>query len=239
MKKIHAAFLALAAIGAIAGGALSSLQAIGEEHQSHELSHEKISLPDPQYESSTSVESALLRRRSVRDYADEPLTLFEVSQLLWAAQGVTDPRTGFRTAPSAGALYPLEVYAVVGNVDGLAAGIYKYEPHAHALLQVKTGDVRSELTAAALGQTSIRTGAIALIFSAVYERTTRKYGERGIRYVHIEVGHAAQNVYLQAVSLNLGAVVIGAFQDTQVKTIIHLRDEEEPLYIMPIGKIRL
>ncbi|GAK55613.1 nitroreductase family protein [Candidatus Vecturithrix granuli] len=239
MKKIHTAFLAIAAIGAIAGGSLPFLQAAGDKGQTHELSHEKISLPDPKYDSSTSVESALRQRRSVRDYADEPLTLSEVSQLLWAAQGVTDLRMGFRTAPSAGALYPLEIYAVIGNVSGLAAGIYKYEPHAHALAHLRAGDVRQDLAVAALGQTSIQTGAIALIFSAVYERTTRKYGERGVRYVHIEVGHAAQNVYLQAVSLNLGAVVIGAFQDTQVKTIVNMRDEENPLYIMPVGKTRM
>jgi SagB-type dehydrogenase family enzyme len=196
---------------------------------------ERIKLPEPGHDSLTSIEQALLKRRSVRDYKDEPLTLTEVSQLLWAAQGITDPRD-FRTSPSAGALYPLEVYVVVGNVDDLSDGIYKYKPHEHELERIKEGDKRTELCIAALGQSSIKDGAIVMVFSAVYERTTQKYGERGIRYVHIEVGHAAQNVYLQAVSLNLGTVVVGAFQDDAVKMIINMPDEEYPLYIMPVGR---
>ncbi|MDP3011169.1 MAG: SagB/ThcOx family dehydrogenase [Candidatus Hydromicrobium sp.] len=196
---------------------------------------ERIKLPEPGHDSPTSIEQALFKRRSVRDYKDEPLTLTEVSQLLWAAQGITDPRV-LRTAPSAGALYPLEVYVVVGNVSNLSDGIYKYKPHEHELEGIKEGDKRAELYGAALGQSCVKDGAIVIVFSAVYERTTQKYGERGIRYVHIEVGHAAQNVYLQAVSLNLGTVVVGAFQDDAVRMVINMPDEECPLYIMPIGK---
>ncbi len=200
------------------------------------ISEETISLPSPSYESDTSVEEALRERRSIRSYSDEPLTLHEMSQLLWAAQGVTDER-GFRTAPSAGALYPLEIYVVVGNVTDLSAGIYKYFPETHKLRRIIAGDKRKELAVAALGQAHVERGAIDLVFSAVYERTTRKYGERGIRYVHMEVGHAAQNVYLQAKSLNLGTVVIGAFHDDRMKKLIGMPEEEEPLYIMPIGNI--
>lgn len=202
---------------------------------SEAISTERIKLPEPGNDSPTSIEQALLKRRSVRDYKDEPLTLTEVSQLLWAAQGITDPR-GFRTAPSAGALYPLEVYVVVGNVNNLSDGIYRYKPHVHELERILEGDKRAELCIAALGQSSVKDGAIAIVFSAVYERTTQKYGERGIRYVHIEVGHSAQNVYLQAVSLDLGTVVIGAFQDDAVKIITNMPDEEHPLYIMPVGR---
>ena len=137
------------------------------------------------------------------NYKDEALTLTEVSQLIWAAQGITHPG-GYRTALSAGALYPLELYAVVGNVTDLQAGIYKYRPQGLELEKVVERDVRAELRAAALDQDCVEDGAVVLVFAVVYERTTRKYGERGVRYVHMEMWHAAQNVYLQAVSLGLG-----------------------------------
>ena len=196
----------------------------------------KIKLPSPRYNSGVSIEQALLKRRSVRKYKAEPLTIAEVSQLLWSAQGITNPN-GFRTAPSAGALYPLEVYLVVGEVKGLSQGIYKYLPKQHELLKIKDGDVRRELAIAALGQSWVKDAAIDIVFAAVYERVTRKYGKRGIRYVHMEVGHAAQNIYLQAVSLKLGTVVVGAFEDEKVKEILNMSENEQPLYIMPIGKL--
>ena len=196
---------------------------------------EIVRLSEPRYASNTSVEKALSERRSIRSYEDEPLTLRDLSQLLWAAQGTTDPR-GFRTAPSAGALYPLELYVAAGNVTDLPDGVYKYKPYEHELVKIAEGDKRIELSRAALGQGSIREGAAVIIFSAVYERTTVKYGERGMRYVHIEVGHAAQNVYLQAASLNLGTVIVGAFYDDEVKKIMGMRENEEPLCLMPVGK---
>lgn len=194
-----------------------------------------VKLPEPQYESTTSVEKALSERRSVRNYKDEPLALTEISQLLWAAQGITD-RRGFRAAPSAGALYPLELYVVAGTVRDLPAGIYRYKPHTHELVMIAKGDKRADLRNAALRQSPVKEAAAVIVFSAVYERTTVKYGKRGRRYVHIEVGHAAQNICLQAVSLNLGAVVMGAFHDDAVKKVIHMTDEEEPMYIIAIGK---
>lgn len=200
------------------------------------MSPEIIKLSKPKYDSKTSVEKTLLERRSIREYKDTPLTIEEVSQLLWSAQGITTPQ-GFRTAPSAGALYPLELYIVVGKVTNLSAGIYKYKPHSHELMLITKGDKRTELCNAALGQSCIKDGAINIVFSAVYERVTKRYGERGIRYVHMEVGHSAQNVSLQAISLNLGTVVIGAFYDDKVKKVMNMPDEEEPLYIMPVGRV--
>lgn len=164
-----------------------------------------------------------------------PLTLAEVSQLLWAAQGITGPG-GKRTAPSAGALYPLELYIVSGKVDGLPSGIYRYAPERHSLQGIAQGDRRRELCDAALGQSSIRTAAAVIVLSGVYDRTTVKYGERGIRYVHMEAGHAAQNIYLQAVPLGLGTVVIGAFRDEEVRKVMKMAERERPLYIMPTGK---
>lgn len=196
---------------------------------------ERIKLPEPRYEGETSIEEALARRRSIRAYSGDNLTREEVSQLLWAAQGITAPWGG-RTAPSAGALYPLELYVVVGDVEGIDKGVYRYSPEEHELEKVRDGDIRTELADAALGQECVRDAAIDLVFAAVYERTTAKYKERGIQYVHLEAGHAAQNVYLQAVSLDLGTVTIGAFVDSEVKKIMNIGEQEDPLYIMPVGR---
>lgn len=196
---------------------------------------ERIKLPDPKYDSQISVEETIRSRRSIREYGEKPVTLNEISQLLWAAQGITSP-FGFRTAPSAGALYPLEIYLVAGNVSKIPDGVYKYKPKSHELVRVLKGDKRVELSAAALGQSCVKNSSAVIILSAVYRRTMKKYGQRGIRYVHIEVGHAAQNIYLQAVSLNLGTVIIGAFDDAKVKKVLHMNENEQPLAIMPIGK---
>jgi len=193
-----------------------------------------IDLPEPQHDSDVSIEQSLLNRRSIRSYTGEPLTLQEVSQLLWAAQGITDPR-GFRTAPSAGALYPLELYLVAGDVEDLTSGVYKYEPDGHQLARIIDGDKRAKLANAALAQPWVKEGAISIVFTAVYERTTIKYGDRGIRYVHIEVGHAAQNLCLQATAMGLGAVTVGAFHDEQVSKLLNLLEDEKPLYIIPVG----
>lgn len=194
-----------------------------------------IGLPKARQKSNISLEETLSKRRSVREYSPDTLTLSDVSQLLWSAQGITDGRNG-RTAPSAGALYPLFVYLVAGNVKNLNAGIYKYEPHKHQLLRIKEGDVRDSLAKASLGQPWVREAPANIIITAVYEITTRKYGERGIRYVHIEVGHVAQNVLLQAVALDLGAVPVGAYYDGDVRKILNLGENEHPLYIIPVGK---
>ena len=194
-----------------------------------------INLPEPQYDSDVSIEQSLLNRRSIRSYTGEPLTLQEVSQLLWAAQGITDPR-GFRTAPSAGALYPLELYLVAGDVEDLTSGVYRYEPDGHQLAKIIDGDKRAELADAALAQPWVKEGAISFVFSAVYERTTVKYGERGIRYVHMEAGHAAQNLCLQATAMGLGVVTVGAFYDEEVAKLLNLPEDEQPLYIIPVGR---
>ena len=195
----------------------------------------QIILPEPRFESKTSVEEAIHNRRSVRQFTDEPLTLAEASQLLWAAQGITGP-SGQRTAPSAGALYPLEIYLLVGNVDGLSQGIYKYIPKGHELAVITAGDYRQTLFNAALSQEAVRDAAVVIVIAAVYERTTVKYGDRGLQYVHIEVGNVAQNVYMQAVALNLGTVFIGAFHDDQVKNVINLPENIQPLGLMPVGR---
>ncbi len=194
-----------------------------------------IALPSPRIESQTSVEAALLARRSVRTYRDTPLTLPEAGQLLWAAQGITDPG-GFRTAPSAGALYPLELYLVVKRVDTLSPGIYHYLPTGHQLRLLSEGEVSDRLSDAALRQSSVKDAPAVIVFSAVPERTTARYGERGMQYVFMEAGHAAQNVCLQAVALDLGTVTIGAFDEDEVRTTLNLPEGEIPLYLLPVGR---
>jgi len=194
-----------------------------------------IKLPEPRYESNVSIEETLVKRRSVRDYTHEPLTLTEVSQLLWAAQGTTSDGI-YRAAPSAGALYPLEVYMIVGNVEDLAAGVYQYKPKGHELVMILEGDMRSRLTDAALGQGPVGNAAIDIVLTSVYDRITRKYGDRGVRYALIEIGHVGQNICLQATAMDLGSVCIGAFYDEQVRALLKLPEEEAPLYIIPIGK---
>ncbi|MDI6687659.1 MAG: SagB/ThcOx family dehydrogenase [Desulfobacterales bacterium] len=200
-------------------------------------SKEIVKLPAPRFDGNIPVETALSKRRSVRSYAAEALTLAEVSQLLWSAQGITDSR-GFRTAPSAGALYPLELYIVAGMVRGIPAGIYKYRPHTHELSKILDGDLRAQLCGAALNQSSVKQAPLVFVFCAVHERITGKYGNRSIQYVYMEVGHASQNVCLQAVSLDLWTLTIGAFYDDRVKTVINAMADEHPLYIMTIGRLK-
>lgn len=191
-----------------------------------------IRLPKPTEKGSVSIEETLSRRRSVRDYKKGPLNLKEVSQLLWAGSGKNLHR---RTSPSAGATYPLEVYLVVGEVEGMKPGLYHYTCSTHSLEQVGEEDLRKRLCRAALEQRMIERAPVSIIISADYSRTTAHYGQRGVRYVHMEVGHVGQNISLQAVALNFGTVMIGAFDDREVKEVLGIK--EEPLYIIPVGKM--
>jgi SagB-type dehydrogenase family enzyme len=187
-------------------------------------------LPQPSLTGHLSLEEALVQRRSVRTFKDAPLTSAELGQLLWAAQGITSER-GFRTAPSAGALYPLELYVAT------AEGVFHYFPQPHHLEVVRVQDARLPLYQAALRQESVRQAPAVFIVTAVYERTAAKYGAvRSPRYVHLEAGHAAQNLLLEAVALGLGAVPIGAFEDETVQATLGLPPDHEPLYLIPVGR---
>jgi SagB-type dehydrogenase family enzyme len=177
----------------------------------------------------------LRERRSLRHFAEGSVTRGEVSRLLWAAQGITG-ECGRRTAPSAGARFPLEVHVVAGSVEGLAPGLYRYRARDHSLLPVVEGDRRRELCIAAYWQEWVERAALLLALSAVSERTTAKYGIRGFRYVHMEAGHAAQNVYLEAAALGLGVTVVGSFRDEEMKRLLQLAPGEDPLYLMPVGR---
>ncbi len=200
---------------------------------------ETLALPKPRPAGSLSLEGAVHARRSVREFAAGPVALAEAAQLLWAAQGVTDgSRWRRRAAPSAGALYPLELALLAGRVRDLAPGVYRYLPRDHALRPGLAGDLRDALAIAALGQSWIAKAGCVLVLAAVYGRCTGKYGKRGEQYVHMEVGHAAQNVYLQARALGLGTTMVGAFRDRQVQRLLGFEADEVPLGLLPVGRLR-
>lgn len=189
-----------------------------------------IKLPQPVLKGNVSLEETLQQRRSIREYTSADVTLSELSQLLWAAQGITSTQ-GLRTVPSAGALYPLEVFVV--NVTG----VYHYNPLNHSLGKIKSADVQESLVKAALNQGAVRQAPLKIVIMGVYERTAAKYGERAERYVYLEAGHAAQNVLLECTSLGLGAVPIGAFDDSMVREVVGAPRDHQPLYIIPIGHV--
>jgi SagB-type dehydrogenase family enzyme len=208
---------------------LTTLSSIGEASTP---APQVTALPAPQLKGALTLEEALAKRRSVREFSDTPLTLAELGQLLWAAQGTTHS-AGLRTAPSAGALYPLEVYAVTRE------GVYHYQPQGHRISAHIQGNVRPTLHTAALRQDPVLKAPAVIVIAAVYARTAQKYGaERSPRYVHLEAGHAAQNVLLQAAALNLGAVPIGAFEDDPVRRALGLPSDQQPLYLIPVGRSR-
>ena len=191
---------------------------------------EVIKLPEPEKKGKISLEECIDKRRSTRQFNSRELTSEEISQILWAAQGITGESRGLRAAPSAGALYPLELYVVTQK------GVHHYIPEDHKMELYKSGDFRKQLSGAALSQPWVENAPMDLVITAVYQRVTQKYGERGIRYTHMEAGHAAQNIHLQAVALGLGSVPVGAFRDESVKNTLSLPDDHEPLYIIPVGE---
>lgn len=193
------------------------------------LSGEYIVLPSPTLKGEMSLEEALSARRSVRRFTDQSLTLAQISQLLWACQGITLPSQGFRTAPSAGATYPLEVYLLDSS------GVYHYLPREHALELRMSGDLRQDLQASAMSQSAVGSAPVVFVITGVVARTAAKYGDRAERYVYMEAGGAAENLMLQATALGLGGVTAGAFSDDKVAKVLNLESGEKPLFIIPIG----
>ena len=201
------------------------------------MGHASIPLPKPSLDGKVSVEKAIKERRTIRDFKDRPLPFTHLSQLLWAAQGITDLKEGKRAAPSAGALYPLDIYVIAGEkgVKGMEAGVYHYLPKTHSVLPISKGDRRKEIASASLWQMWMAKAPVIFIITAEYKRITWKYGERGIRYSLIEVGHVGQNLFLQAEALGLGAGIVGAFNDLEVSKVAGFPSKHEPLLIMPVG----
>jgi SagB-type dehydrogenase family enzyme len=201
------------------------------------MGHASIPLPKPSLNGKVSVEKAIKERRTIRDFKDRLLSLTHLSQLLWAAQGITDPTIGRRAAPSGGALYPLDIYVLIGEngVEKMEAGVYHYLPKEHSVLPISKGDRRKEIASASLWQMWMAKAPVIFIITAEYKRITWKYGERGIRYSLIEVGHVGQNLFLQAEALGLGAGIVGAFNDLEVSKVAGFPSKHEPLLIMPVG----
>ena len=196
-----------------------------------------IALPAPSQQGAVSLEEALRRRRSKRAFFGPPLTLAEVSSLLFAAQGISHAR-GLRTAPSAWALYPLELFLAAGAVAGLEPGVYRYTPYTHTLTPSARGDRREDIAAAALGQAWMAEAQALVAFCAVFERITGRYGRRGELYVLIEAGHASQNLSLAAAALGLGSTVVGAFDDARIRAVLGAAGDEHPLILQPVGRPR-
>lgn len=199
------------------------------------VNSELIHLPPPKHDGDVSVEAALYTRESRRRFSDASMPLQQAGQLLWAAQGVSaDGTTGAtRTAPSAGATHPLDIYLIAGNVEGLPAGIYRYIWDEHALVPIREGDHRQAAADISVRQQFIADAQITIVLTAVYERTTQRYGERGKRYVYMEAGYVNQNIYLQAEALGMGTVAVGAFSDTKLTDL--LKTTTVPLLVIPVG----
>jgi SagB-type dehydrogenase family enzyme len=201
------------------------------------MGHASILLPKPSFDGKVSVEKAIKERRTIRDFKERILSLAHLSQLLWAAQGITDSAMGRRAAPSGGALYPLDIYVVIGEngVEKIEAGVYHYLPKEHSISLISKGDLKKEMASASLGQRWMAKAPVIFVITAEYRRITGKYGERGIRYALIETGHVGQNLSLQAEALGLGAGIVGAFNDLEVSKVTTLPFKHEPLLMMPVG----
>lgn len=196
-----------------------------------------MKLPQPDTSGTMTVEQAIKGRRTVRTFDRKVLPMEALSQLLWAAQGITEDRGFRRAAASAGALYPMDIYAVVGqsSVTGIAAGVYHYDTEGHKLSAVVSEDLREGIARASLSQMWMARAPVSMVITAEYRRITGKYGERGVRYAMIEAGHIAQNLFLQAEALGLKAGIVGAFHDTELTKILHLPRSHETLLVMPVG----
>jgi SagB-type dehydrogenase family enzyme len=188
-----------------------------------------IQLPQPKYGGEMSVEESILRRRSERGFEEKELTIQQISQILWAAQGITDQQWGFRAAPSAGSLYPLTLYLLKAD------GVFRYVPDGHKLIQTITEDRRPSIVRASLGQGFIAEAPLVIVIAANFRILEAKYGQRSYRYLNMEVGHVAENIHLQAVALGLGSVPVGAFWDDVIAKVLELPGTQDPFYLIPIG----
>lgn len=226
-------------LGGLTGLSLAALWTRPVWAKSRDIFNKEVTmrLPDPMFDGNISVEKAIKHRRTVRSYSNEPITLAHLSQILWAAQGITENRGFKRAAPSGGALYPIDVYAAVGQggVQNLGEGVYRYDPSNHSLEERAGADAREDVAKAALRQMWAAGAPVILTLTAEYRRITAKYGERGKRYAMIEVGHIGQNIFLQCDALGLSAGIIGAFDDNKVARAIKAKKNHEPLIIMPMG----
>ena len=197
----------------------------------------RMQLPDPTTDGDVSLERTIHQRRTIRSFNGKALTLKQLSQLFWAAQGITESRGFKRAAPSAGALYPMDIYGAVGGgcIETLNPGVYLYEPATHSFSLIQKGDSRRDIAMASLGQMWMSYAPITLVITAEYSRIMGKYGQRGVRYAMIEAGHIGQNIFLQSQAIGLKAGIVGAFEDQKVIHVMGIKDTHEPLLLMPVG----
>jgi SagB-type dehydrogenase family enzyme len=229
LGKTNVAVKPASLLAAVLAGALVLMMQGNSTKTPSRAENASHQLPTPQKKGGMSVAEALARRRSQREFADRALSLEHLSQLCWAAQGITDQDQGYRTAPSAGALYPVSVFLVDRD------GVYEYEPRQHVLRQVTSGDPRKQLQAAALDQPCVGAARLCLVIAVDVARSASKYGRRAERYCLLEAGHVAQNILLQGTALGLGGVPVGAFDDRKVASILHLPQHLTPVYLLPLG----
>ncbi len=212
----------------------------GEQNMAH-ANENSIELPSVETDGNVSVEKAIFNRESVRNFSDDSLSIEELSQIVWAGAGFRDVDAvseATRTYPSAGGIYPVNLYIVVRNVDGLNSGVYEFIPSGHKLQLLKEGDFSDQLSSAALRQGFIADAAVNLVYAADYDAVRSRYGERGAeRYIYMDIGHAAENVYLQAEAMGLGTVAVGAFDDDGVGNVLGNENiKGVPVYILPVGR---
>lgn len=222
-------------IGIVSGIIIFSIYGICKTEVNTNMKERKIALPKPKLTGSISIEEVLNKRRSIRKFLNSLISVSELSQLLWSAQGITT-EDGRRTSPSAGATYPLEIYISVKNIENLKEGLYKYAPDAHSLLLIDENNRSVQIAEATYQPQMVKGAAAIFIITSVLNRTTSVYGERGIRYAYMEAGHSAQNLSLMGVALNIGLVLVGAFDDNKLSDALSLKKDEIPLYIIPVGK---
>ncbi len=200
-----------------------------------------IKLPKPDYSKGVSVEEAIMSRRSVREFSNKPLKVEQLSELLFASYGITGKEIHqmLRSAPSAGTLYPFDIFVVINNVKEIQPGIYLYDAFTHSIKSIKKGNFGKRISEAALGQEFLESAAVVFVLSAVPDRMTNRYGERGWRYIYMEAGHISQNIYLEAVSLKLGSVSVGAFIDEEIDGLFGFDGiKEKVLYLHAVGDIQ-
>jgi SagB-type dehydrogenase family enzyme len=221
------------------GGHYLDWEHMPERYKNYPDSTPKIKLPEIQFGQAANLWDAILRRRSVRDYAARRgLPLDALSVLLWATQGITATAGGyeFRTAPSAGGLYPIETYILARAVEGLREGIYHFRPRAFDLELLKPGDFSGALAQAALGQGMVADAQVTFVWTALVARSKWKYRQRAYRYIYLDAGHIAQNLYLAGTATGLGVCGIGAFFDDSVNALIEADGiEETALYLASVG----
>jgi SagB-type dehydrogenase family enzyme len=234
-KKLVLIFLIIIFIGVVSAYVFSGTNKTAYTTR-HVINY--VNLPSPELTGNLSVEAAIQNRRSVRKYSNQSVTLSNISQVLWSAQGITDSQNQLRSVPSAGQVYPLEVYVIAGpNVSGLQEGVYHYVPSNNTLEMFMSGDLRDNLSTIADGQPWVKQAPLDILITGNYRKMINKYPDTQLstRFVNLEAGHAGENIYLQSEALGLVTVSLGSFNSNKLSQSFELPSNETPIYIYPVG----